>query len=76
MKKIPLNTVGILKDYEINNFLDDQLAPQIRFCRRLSRDQIMKWQNSEISMPIVKIMNDSLHETATSMFYRKYKKFY
>lgn len=71
MKKIPLNTVGILKDYELNNYLDDQLAPQSRFCRRLSKDQIMKWQNSEISAPLIKILNETLHETATSMFNRK-----
>jgi len=70
MKKIPLNTVGILKDYEINSYLDDQLANQTKFCRRLSKDQIMKWQLTEISAPLIKILNDLLYETATSMFNR------
>jgi len=72
MKKIPLNTVGILKDYELNTFLDDQLAPQTRFCRRLSRDAIMKWQAYEISNPLLKILDATLYETATSMFNRKF----
>ncbi len=70
MKKIPLNTVGILKDYDLNIYLDDQLAPQTRFCRRQSRDQIMKWQNSDIPAPLIKILDNTLHETATSMFNR------
>ena len=71
MKKIPLNTVGLLKDYELNSYLDDQLAPKTRFCRRLSRDEIMKWQAYEISEPLITILNPILHETATSMFNRK-----
>ena len=71
MKKIPLNTVGILKDYELNTYLDDKLAPQTRFCTRLSRDAIMKWQSCEISSPLTKILNDSYHEIATSIFNRK-----
>jgi hypothetical protein len=70
MKKIPLNTVGILKDYEINSYLDDQLAPQTKYCRRLSKDQIMKWQLTEISAPLIEILNDFLYETAISMFNR------
>lgn len=76
MKKIPLNTVGILKDYDLSDYLDDQLAPQTSFCRRLSRDQIMKSQANEISAPLIKILNDTLHDTATSMFNRIRKFFY
>jgi len=71
MKKIPLNTVGIIKDYELNHYLDDQLAPRTRFCRKLKKEEIMKWQSSEINSPLIKIMDISLHETATSMFNRK-----
>jgi hypothetical protein len=70
MKKIPLNTIGILKDYELNIYLDDLLAPQTKFCRRLSRDNIMKWQGYEISCPLTKILNEDFFETATSMFNR------
>ena len=76
MKKIPLNTVGILKDYELNTYLDDKLAPQTRYCTRLSRDAIMKWQSYEISSPLTKILNDSYHEIATSIFNRKLNLFF
>lgn len=71
MKKIPLNTISILKDYGLNSYLDDQLAPRTSFCRKLSKEAIMKWQSSEISQPLLKLLNSDFKETALSMFNRK-----
>ena len=70
MEKIPLNTVGILKDYEIEHYLDDQLATQTKYCRKLTKDQIMSWQSNEISNPLLKILNSTFHQTAVAMFNR------
>ncbi len=74
IKKIPLNTIGILKDYELNLYLDDKLATRTRFFRKLKKEDIMKWQSSEISQPLIKIIDTSLYETALSMFNRNFQK--
>ena len=57
-------------DYDLKIYLDDVLAPQASFCRKRSRDDIMKWQNSEILKPLIKILNNEFDETAISMFNR------
>lgn len=72
MKKIPLNTISVLKDYGFNAYLDDQLAIRTRFCRKLSKENIMKWQSSDISQPLLKILNPNYFDTAISMFSRNF----
>lgn len=71
IKNIPLNSLGVISDYDLNIYLDDLLFPQSKYCRKLTREQIMKWQNSEIPRPLTKIFNQDFDSTAVSMFNRK-----
>jgi hypothetical protein len=45
-------------NYDMMNYLEERLVEKYSFFRRVSIENIMKWQNKEITQPLTKLSKE------------------
>lgn len=57
-----------LLKYELKDYLEKNLEARYSFFRRVSAENIMKWQSKEISFPLSKLTVKELHPVSIQLF--------